>query len=243
MKKRSLAVLLLAVTLVLCACTGVTTPYITAPHQTLPPLTTQPTAGASAATRPSEPIRVSPLALEDYLEPVEEFSWERTAAPEFVMIHFTSAVVPYPEDPFSMDYIREIFVAYDLSVHYIIQRDGTVRCYIPENRVAWHAGAGRWGGNPKYTDNMNHYAIGIELVGMGSAEDMSHYLTEEEYLALEDTWKGFTDVQYEALQALVADICGRNGIPMDKDHVIGHDAYNPKKTDPGSLFDWCRLFP
>ena len=62
-------------------------------------------------------------------------------------------------------------------------------------------------------------------------------------LALDEAMKGFTDAQYAALRALVADICRRHEIPMDKNHVIGHDAYNPEKTDPGSLFDWDRVLP
>lgn len=243
MRKKSVAALFLTLSLMLCACSGaIRPPYIAAPPQTLPMPTQQP-ATMPAATQLPKPIWVSPLAMEDFLEPVEEFSWERKAKPEFVMLHFTSAVVPHPEDPFSMDYIRQIFVDYDLSVHYIIQRDGTVRCYIPENRVAWHAGAGQWGGNPQYTNNMNQYAIGIELVAIGSPADMAMYLTEDEYLALDEAMKGFTDAQYAALRALVADICRRHEIPMDKNHVIGHDAYNPEKTDPGSLFDWGRVLP
>lgn len=54
---------------------------------------------------------------------------------------------------------------------------------------------------------------------------------------------GFTDAQYEALHSLIDDICTRHNIPMDAEHVIGHDAYSPDKTDPGELFDWDRLFP
>jgi dimethylamine--corrinoid protein Co-methyltransferase len=35
----------------------------------------------------------------------------------------------------------------------------------------------------------------------------------------------------------------RNGIPMDREHVIGHQEYSPKKSDPGELFDWSKLIP
>ena len=45
-------------------------------------------------------------AIEDFLLPVEEFSWERECTPEFVMVHFTSAVVEHRVDLFNMDYIR-----------------------------------------------------------------------------------------------------------------------------------------
>ncbi len=200
---------------------------------------TVPTAPATSA--PPAPVYVSHMAMEDFLMPVEEYSWPRKAAAAYVMLHFTSAIVPHPKDPYNMDYIREIFVEYDLSVHYIVARDGTVHCYIPEDRVSWHAGAGTWGTDPKYTNDMNQYAIGIEVVAIGSQSDMAAYLTEAEYRALDDSLKGFTEEQYASLRLLIADICSRNAIPMDRSHVIGHSEYNASKTDPGELFDWSRI--
>ena len=50
-------------------------------------------------------------------------------------------------------------------------------------------------------------------------------------------------VQSVALRLLVEDICQRNGIPMDREHVIGHSEYAPRKSDPGELFDWAQLIP
>ncbi len=192
---------------------------------------------------PQEPVYVYKNAVEDYLLPLEEFSWERLYKPEFVMVHFISAVGPHKEDPYNMKYVRDIFIEYDISVHYIIERDGTINCYIPENRVAWHAGSGEFLNDPKYTNQMNQYAIGIELVAIGSEDDMSIYMSSSEYQALDDSLKGFTDEQYESLKALVADICERNDIPLDRDHIIGHEDYSPEKTDPGELFDWNRILP
>ena len=210
--------------------TETTTPVTTAPPETVPP-TTEP------------PVYVSELALEDFLMPVEDYSWERQFAPEFVMVHFTSAIVTHREEPYHLPHIRDIFVQYNTSVHYIIERDGKIHCYVPEDRVAWHAGAGEWKGEEKYFNSMNQYAIGIELVGMGSQGDMSVYLTEGEYKAIDDSLKGFTPEQYAALRLLVEDICQRNGIPMDREHVIGHSEYATRKSDPGELFDWAQLIP
>jgi N-acetylmuramoyl-L-alanine amidase len=159
------------------------------------------------------------------------------------MVHFTSAIVTHREEPYHLPHIRDIFVQYNTSVHYIIERDGKIHCYVPEDRVAWHAGAGEWKGEEKYFNSMNQYAIGIELVGMGSQGDMSVYLTEGEYKAIDDSLKGFTPEQYAALRILVEDICQRNGIPMDREHVIGHSEYATRKSDPGELFDWAQLIP
>lgn len=222
----------------------------TLPPTTQPPTTvetaapTETTAPAETTEPPTEPpVYISPLAVEDLLLPVEEYSWERQFDPEFVMIHFTSAVTTHRDDPYNMAVIRDIFVEYDISVHYIIGRDGTVYCYVPEDRVAWHAGAGEWNGDEKYKNTMNQYAIGIELAAIGSETDMSIYLTPGEYRALDDALKGFTQEQYAALKLLVEDICQRNAIPMDREHVIGHSDYSTRKPDPGELFDWSKLIP
>ena len=86
-------------------------------------------------------------------------------------------------------------------------------------------------------------SMGIEVVGIGSEDDMSIYMSSSEYQTLDDSLKGFTDAQYEALKGLVSDICNRNNIPLNREHVIGHEDYSPQKTDPGELFDWSRIIP
>lgn len=220
---------------VLCACSPVGDGRA---EDTSPALQT--TAETTTAA-PEPEITVSPLAAEEYLTPLEDFSWEREFDAEFVMIHFTSAVTLSRDDPYNMSSIREIFEDGGISIHYIIDRDGTVRCYIPEDRAAWHAGKGEFAGDEKYTDKMNKYAIGIELAAIGSQADMAQYLTPQEYAALDQSLVGFTEAQYSALAALVADICERNGIPLDREHVIGHEEYSPSKSDPGELFDWGRI--
>lgn len=184
----------------------------------------------------------SPLATEQYLMPLEDFSWEREYAPEYVMLHFTSAVVLSKEDPYNVDMVRGIFVDGGVSIHYIIDRDGTVYCYVPETRAAWHAGKGAFAEDERLTNAMNKYSIGIELIAIGSKSDMAQYLTGAEYESLDASLIGFTDAQYASLSALVADICARNDIAFDRDYVIGHEEYSPAKSDPGELFDWDRLF-
>lgn len=193
-----------------------------------------------------EPPRVTvyPGAVVDFLGEEgngHDFSWEQIAPPEYVMIHFCSAVVNHRDDPYNVEYVRQTFIDADVSIHYLIDRDGTVYCYIPEDRSAWHAGKGTWLNDEKYENKMNLYSIGIEVMGIGSYEDMSGYLTKKEYKALPEEFIGYTDAQYEALNALVADICERNNIPRDRQHVIGHQEFSPHKKDPGELFDWDRI--
>ena len=135
MKKLIVSMLLVAL---LCGCTAADIPETTvpttepAPTETTPPPTTQPPR-----------VVVSPLAVEDYLGELgngHDFSWEQEFPPEYVMIHFCSAVVNHRDDPYNMEYIRQAFIDADVSIHYIVDRDGTVYCYVPEDRRACHAG-------------------------------------------------------------------------------------------------------
>lgn len=223
---------------VLTACSGI------------PSVELSPTPGVSAGIvdTPTPPPTPTPNlymyegAIEKFMLPFDDYSWERQYDPEYVMIHFSSAVKDHPEDPYNLDAIRSIFEQEEVSTHYIIDRDGTVYCYIPETRAAWHAGKGTYANDEKYTNKMNYYAIGIELVAMGSKNDMAQYLSSAEYDALNPDLIGFTDAQYTALGSLVGDICTRHHIPMDAEHVIGHQDYSEGKSDPGELFDWDRLF-
>lgn len=206
---------------------------------------TPPALAYSVAEPASQPARltVSRVAEKHYLGNRLDFSWKQQYPPEYVMIHFCSAVVDHPEDPYRMEYVRQTFIDADVSIHYIIDRDGTVFCYVPEYRTAWHAGKGQWLDDEKYTNKMNLYSIGIELVGIGSAGDMSLYMSKSQYNKLDRSLFGFTDAQYTSLKALVEDVCQRHEIPMDRQHVIGHEDYNGEKNDPGDLFDWSRLLP
>ena len=226
MMKKVLCCLALALLLLLCSCGKPESAGIPAPSLVVP-----------------EPVVVYPGAVVDYLGSITDFSWEQEYFPEYVMIHFCSAVMLDRNDPYNYDLVRKTFTDAEVSIHYLIDRDGTVYCFIPENRHAWHAGVGEWLGKEEYHNNLNRYSIGIELMGIGSAEDMSLYMHAWEYNALDPSFIGYTDAQYEALADLVADICERNKIPMDRDHVIGHEEFSPHKNDPGQLFDWSRIMP
>ena len=186
-------------------------------------------------------VEYSPLAKAEFLEPIEDFSWEREFAPEYVVIHFTSAVVLSKEDPYNMETVRNIFVDGGISINYIIDRDGEIYCYMPETRAAWHAGKGYFGGDERLTNAMNKYSIGIEVLAIGSENDMAQYLEKDEYVVLDKSFIGYTDAQYESLSLLVRDICSRNEIPFERTHVIGHEEYSLHKSDPGELFDWSRI--
>ena len=183
---------------------------------------------------------VSDLAAIHYID-FETSSWEREYMPEFIMIHFMNGVVVSREDPYNKDIVRDIFMEDGVGINYIIDREGNILCMLPENRCAWHAGEGEFLDSPKYTNKMNFYSIGIELMAIGSKADMAQYIDGETYDSLDDSLKGFTDEQYESLNLLLTELCERYGIPQNKDRIIGHEEFSPRKSDPGELFDWNRI--
>ncbi|MFF5187101.1 N-acetylmuramoyl-L-alanine amidase [Streptomyces sp. NPDC000345] len=99
------------------------------------------------------------------------------------------------------------------AAHYIVGRDGGVTQMIRELDVAFHAG------NRAY----NERSVGIEHEGFV------------------DRPEDFTDAMYEASARLTARICARYGVPVDRDHIIGHvEVPGTDHTDPGEHWDWDR---
>ncbi len=108
------------------------------------------------------------------------------------------------------------------SAHYVVRSsDGQVTQMVDESDTAWHAG----------NSNMNHRSVGIELEG---------------YMENPDAW--FTDAQYRSAAALTRDIAARQGVPLDRSHIVGHDEVPDPDgsgwggagghTDPGDGFNW-----
>jgi len=169
-------------------------------------------------------------------------SGERGGEITHIVLHFISNVIANPMNPYIMEDIEAIFQTYGVSAHYIIDRDGTIHLAVPENRVAFHAGAGALADFPEYENNLNQYSIGIELLGIGTQEEMSQFLSAAEYNALDPSLIGFTDAQYMSLNWLLNDILARHPtIQPNRTHIIGHSEYAPDNPDPGALFEWERL--
>jgi N-acetylmuramoyl-L-alanine amidase len=117
----------------------------------------------------------------------------------------------------SLDTLRSQNAQGRVSAHFLVGRDGRIYQLVSEHRRAWHAGGGSWG---NITD-LNSASIGIELDNDGHA--------------------GFPAPQIDALVHLLDDLCTRLEIPRRQ--VIAHADLAPRrKTDPGALFPWKRLF-
>jgi hypothetical protein len=111
--------------------------------------------------------------------------------------------------------------AREASSHYVIRAsDGQVTQTVPTKNVAWHAG--NW--------TLNMHSIGIEHEGVAAAA-------------------GFTEAEYRASATLVRYLAARYRIPLDRDHIIGHDEVTREVTrlgtahwDPGPYWDWEHYF-
>lgn len=160
-----------------------------------------------------------------------------------VVLHFISNAAVNPDDPYIYEEIRNIFIDYDVSPHYMIDRDGDIYYLLPESRKARHAGRGELLKFPDYKDGLNNHSIGIELMAIGTEAEMSSMMSSDHYKKIPQEHIGYTEAQYESLTLLLEDILARNKkIKRDRKHIIGHDEYAiNRKTDPGSLFDWGKL--
>ena len=109
-----------------------------------------------------------------------------------------------------------------VSAHYVTRSaDGLVTQMVPTSDVAWQAG--NWW--------INTHSVGIENEGF----------------ALDPSY--FTKNLYHSLARLTRYTAQRYGIPLDREHIIGHDQV-PGPTaafqagmhwDPGTFFDWARF--
>ncbi|RRR85370.1 N-acetylmuramoyl-L-alanine amidase [Streptomyces sp. RP5T] len=105
------------------------------------------------------------------------------------------------------------------SAHYVVGADGSVTQMVPTKDIAWHAGN-------KY---VNDHSIGVEHEG---------------YALDYGTW--YTEQEYQSSAALVTYLAKQFGVPLDREHVIGHDDvpgplsayYEGMHWDPGPWWNW-----
>ncbi|MDQ2912946.1 MAG: N-acetylmuramoyl-L-alanine amidase [Chloroflexota bacterium] len=102
-------------------------------------------------------------------------------------------------------------LASDVSAHYVIRGDGHIAQIVHEADTAWHSG-NAW---------FNRHSIGIEL----ELDRVTNPV--------------FRTEQYYAAAALACAISARQGVPLDRAHVIGHNQVpGSTHTDPGPTWDW-----
>ncbi|APY84956.1 N-acetylmuramoyl-L-alanine amidase [Streptomyces alfalfae] len=101
--------------------------------------------------------------------------------------------------------------------------DGHIAQHVKAKDVAWHAG--NW--------YVNSTSIGLEHEG---------------FLVAPDTW--YTEAMYRTSARLVKYLAKRYDIPLDRQHILGHDNVQGTTsagipgmhTDPGPYWDWQHYF-
>ncbi|MBM7570228.1 LysM peptidoglycan-binding domain-containing protein [Aquibacillus albus] len=171
------------------------------------------------------------------------YSKERAEKITHVMIHFISNAANNPQDPYNVNDVYRIFLDYGVSTHYMIGRNGEIYKMVNEDRVAFHAGKGSLPRFPAYSNNMNDYSIGIELLAIGTRDEMLPVIPAKSYDSISLSDIGFTEAQYRSLNRLLDDILDRHPfIKKDRNYIVGHEEYAPnRKTDPGKLFTWASV--
>lgn len=124
-----------------------------------------------------------------------------------------------------------------VSAHYLVPdaaddgRRFKVFELVPQARRAWHAGVSYWQGDRM----LNAGSVGIEIVNLG-------FPPEDENLPLMNRrWYPYPDAQVAVFGALAADVVAQHQVLPHK--VVGHSDVAPgRKTDPGPLFPWKKLY-
>lgn len=107
-----------------------------------------------------------------------------------------------------------------VAANYVIRSsDGEVTQMVKNKDVGWHAG--NW--------YMNMHSIGIEHEGFAA-----------------DGAAWYTEAMYQSSAKLVRHLADKYNIPLDREHIVGHDQYHgisPERakkmhTDPGPYWDW-----
>ncbi|MCM8738823.1 S8 family serine peptidase [Azospirillum sp. A1-3] len=105
-----------------------------------------------------------------------------------------------------------------VSAHYIVGQNGEIVQLVRDRDIAWHA------------HSANADSIGVE-----------HCARAPGARGLSDLGMMPTPLQYAASATLVAWLCGQYGIPMDREHILGHAEADPRTSHrgcPNAVWDW-----
>ena len=105
-----------------------------------------------------------------------------------------------------------------VSAHYLVGLDGRVARFVREADTARHAGRVRDPTTALATGDPNRHTIGIEFEDGGDPEGVER-----------------PDEQYRQGARLLRCVAARWGIPLDREHVVGHREVFAAKACPGNL--------
>lgn len=168
----------------------------------------------------------------------------------YIVLHWTAGV----------GLARQVFATLArkrLSVHFVVEPDGTVYQFAETDRLCQHAGKIDDGDGDGHQASGNRYSIGIEIVNpantMVLARGVERQAIREVIHGQERIYSSFTSAQVVAVLELVEHLCGEWRLPMvvpmlgsdvlstvmgeaafaDFRGVLGHLHLTMSKSDPG----------
>jgi N-acetylmuramoyl-L-alanine amidase len=144
-------------------------------------------------------------------KPTPNFSSRDGHAPSLVVLHGDAG----KSDAGTIAWIAS--PASKVSYHYLVGRDGMVYQFVKEAANAWHAGLSSFNGEA-VGKSVNRISIGVAFANDGTGKE------------------AYRAIQYERGAELVADICKRHKIPVER--VTTHAEVSPlRKFDPWDHFN------
>lgn len=116
--------------------------------------------------------------------------------------------------PYDVDGLIKEYKEYEVSPHYLIDREGNIYQLVSDNNIAYHAGQSKV---PDGRTGVNQFSLGIEL--MNTKEDK------------------YTSKQYDSLNELLAHLKEKYNIKF----VVGHNQIAPGRKDDPWNFDWSKV--
>lgn len=120
--------------------------------------------------------------------------------------------------------------------HYYLDNDGDVYQMLEESECPY-ANGNRGGVNRTWKGAVDQWppwaTQGVTLNGQTLSIEMEGYAA-----SIGKTW---TDAMHNSLVAWIKNRAAHYGIPLDRDHIIGHFEVATDRVDPGSTFPWDRL--
>lgn len=135
------------------------------------------------------------------------------ARPEtrMIVLHWTAGVGLAPQ-------VFKTLSSRHLSVHYVIDPDGTIYQFAPDDRLCQHAGKIGDSNHDGHQASANRCSIGIEIVNPASmmvrARGVTREALREVIHGTERVYSSFTAAQYAAVLELVEYLCERWQLPM-----------------------------
>jgi len=117
-------------------------------------------------------------------------------------------------DEYDFEKVKKEYRDYQVSPHYVIDREGKIFQLVEDKNIAYHAGESK---TPDGRKGVNNFSIGIEI--------------------LNNEKDNFTVNQYEATNELILDLRDKYEIK----YVLGHNQIAPgRKTDPWNI-NWDKI--